>query len=153
MKIFGFSYKELKDCKGKFYKLILEKLKNEGSWKISKFGTFRLRKSKPRIVNFLGKKKYAIGERWQISFTPSLYAKRFINIDTQRSCEDISSDVVIKEEDIECYGNCKHCGCHNSDCDDEIIQDEIEEEIDDDLGDTGVDDEDEGIYDEEEIIR
>lgn len=150
MKIFGFSFKELKDCHGKFYKLILERLISEKSWKISKFGTFRLRKSKPRVVNFLGKKKYAIGERWQISFTPSLYAKKYINVDVQRSCEDVSSDVSIKEENFECCDGGKHCGCNRADCDDTTIENDIGVEY---LGDIDDDADDVIDDDEEEIIR
>lgn len=77
----GFSKQISENLIEEFFSLIVSNLKKEGELKISKFGTFKIRKKKSRIGrNPKTKELKNISERNVILFKPSKEFKEFINI-------------------------------------------------------------------------
>ena len=77
----GFSKQISESLIEEFFSLIVSNLKKEEQLKISKFGTFKIRKKKSRIGrNPKTKELKNISERKVILFKPSKEFKEFINI-------------------------------------------------------------------------
>ena len=77
----GFSKQISESLIEEFFSLIVSNLKKEEELKISKFGTFKIRKKKSRIGrNPKTKELKNISERKVILFKPSKEFKEFINI-------------------------------------------------------------------------
>ena len=77
----GFSKQISESLIEEFFSLIVSNLKKEEELKISKFGTFKIRKKKSRIGrNPKTKELKKISERKVILFKPSKEFKEFINI-------------------------------------------------------------------------
>ena len=78
----GFSKQISESLIEDFFSLIILNLKKENKLKISKFGTFSIRKKKSRIGrNPKTKEKKEISERNVVLFKPSKEFKEFINKD------------------------------------------------------------------------
>lgn len=76
----GFSKQISESLIEDFFSLIILNLKRENKLKISKFGTFSIRKKKSRIGrNPKTKEKKEISERNVVLFKPSKEFKEFIN--------------------------------------------------------------------------
>ena len=76
----GFSKQISESLIEDFFSLIILNLKRENKLKISKFGTFSIRKKKSRIGrNPKTKEKKKISERNVVLFKPSKEFKEFIN--------------------------------------------------------------------------
>ena len=76
----GFSKQISESLIEDFFSLIILNLKRESKLKISKFGTFSIRKKKSRIGrNPKTKEKKEISERNVVLFKPSKEFKEFIN--------------------------------------------------------------------------
>ena len=77
----GFSKKISENLIDDFFQTIIDNLLQEGTLKLSKFGTFSIRKKKSRIGrNPKTKEKKIISERKVILFKPSKEFKEFINL-------------------------------------------------------------------------
>ena len=77
----GFPKKILDNLFDDFLDIIIESLKKNKKVKISKFGTFTIRKKKSRIGrNPLTKEKKIISERNVVLFKPSREFKELVNI-------------------------------------------------------------------------
>ena len=77
----GFSKQISENLIDEFFSLIVESLNNENKIKIAKFGTFTIRKKKPRIGrNPKTKEVKKISERNVVLFKPSKEFKELINI-------------------------------------------------------------------------
>ena len=77
----GFSKQISENLIEEFFSSIINNLKSEKSIKISKFGTFQIRKKKKRIGrNPKTKEEFFIDERNVVLFKPSKEFKTFINI-------------------------------------------------------------------------
>ncbi len=78
----GFSKKISENLIDDFFQTIIDNLSQEGTLKLSKFGTFSIRKKKSRIGrNPKTKEKAIISERNVVLFKPSKDFKKFINLD------------------------------------------------------------------------
>ena len=78
----GFSKKVSENLIEDFFQTIIENLLSEKTLKLSKFGTFTIRKKKSRIGrNPKTKEKAIISERNVVLFKPSKDFKKFINLD------------------------------------------------------------------------
>ena len=76
----GFSKQISGNLLEEFLELIIQNLNSEKKIKISNFGTFSIRKKKPRIGrNPKTKEKKKISERNVVTFKPSKEFKQFIN--------------------------------------------------------------------------
>ena len=76
----GFSKQISANLLEEFLDLIIQNLNSEKKIKISKFGTFSLRKKKPRIGrNPKTKEEKKISERNVVTFKPSKEFKQFVN--------------------------------------------------------------------------
>ena len=76
----GFSKQITVNLLEEFLDLIIQNLNSEKKIKISKFGTFSIRKKKPRIGrNPKTKEEKKISERNVVTFKPSKEFKQFIN--------------------------------------------------------------------------
>ena len=76
----GFSKQISGNLLEEFLDLIIQNLNSEKKIKISKFGTFSIRKKKPRIGrNPKTKEEKKISERNVVTFKPSKEFKQFIN--------------------------------------------------------------------------
>ena len=76
----GFSKQISGNLLEEFLDLIIQNLNSEKKIKISKFGTFSLRKKKPRIGrNPKTKEEKKISERNVVTFKPSKEFKQFVN--------------------------------------------------------------------------
>ena len=76
----GFSKKVAEHLIDDFFTLVLSNLKKEKKIKLSKFGTFLVRKKKSRVGrNPKTKEKKTISERNVILFKPSKEFKMFVN--------------------------------------------------------------------------
>ena len=77
----GFSKQISENLINDFFQMLIDNLKNEKSLKISKFGTFSIRKKKSRLGrNPKTKKETIISERNVVLFKASKEFKDFINI-------------------------------------------------------------------------
>ncbi len=78
----GFSKKISESLIEDFFQTIIDNLSQEKTLKLSKFGTFTIRKKKSRIGrNPKTKEKAIISERNVVLFKPSKDFKKFINLD------------------------------------------------------------------------
>ncbi len=76
----GFSKQILGNLLEEFLDLIIKNLNSEKKIKISNFGTFSIRKKKPRIGrNPKTKEEKKISERNVVTFKPSKEFKQFVN--------------------------------------------------------------------------
>ena len=76
----GFSKQITGNLLEEFLDLIIQNLNSEKKIKISKFGTFSIRKKKPRIGrNPKTKEEKKISERNVVTFKPSKEFKQFVN--------------------------------------------------------------------------
>ena len=76
----GFSKQISGNLLEEFLDLIIQNLNSEKKIKISKFGTFSIRKKKPRIGrNPKTKEEKKISERNVVTFKPSKEFKQFVN--------------------------------------------------------------------------
>ncbi len=81
----GFSKKISENLFDDIFSHISESLIKHKKLKISKFGTFTLKKKKSRIgINFRTKEKKIISERNVILFKPSKEFKQFVNSDDEK---------------------------------------------------------------------
>ena len=77
----GFSKNISENLIDDFFKTIVENLDNEKTLKLSKFGTFSIRKKKSRVGrNPKTKEEKLISERNVVLFKPSKEFKEFINL-------------------------------------------------------------------------
>ena len=77
----GFSKQISENLVDDFFKIIISNLKDEKVLKLSKFGTFSIRKKKSRLGrNPKTKEKKIISERNVVLFKPSKEFKEFINL-------------------------------------------------------------------------
>ncbi len=77
----GFSKKISEHLIDDFFQTIIENLSKEKTLKLSKFGTFNIRKKKPRVGrNPKTRKETLISERNVVLFKPSKEFKDFINL-------------------------------------------------------------------------
>ena len=78
----GFSKNISENLIDDFFRTIVENLDNEKTLKLSKFGTFLIRKKKSRVGrNPKTKEEKMIGERNVVLFKPSKEFKDFIKLD------------------------------------------------------------------------
>ena len=76
----GFSKQITGNLLEEFLDLIIQNLNSEKKIKISKFGTFSIRKKKPRVGrNPKTKEEKKISERNVVTFKPSKEFKQFVN--------------------------------------------------------------------------
>ena len=79
----GFSKNISENLIDDFFKTIVENLDNEKTLKLSKFGTFSIRKKKSRVGrNPKTKEEKLISERNVVLFKPSKEFKEYINFDS-----------------------------------------------------------------------
>ena len=80
----GFSKQISENLIDDFFQTIIENLANEKKLKLSKFGTFTIRKKKSRIGrNPKTKEKKMISERNVVLFKPSKEFKNFVNLQNE----------------------------------------------------------------------
>ena len=81
----GFSKNISENLIDDFFKTIVENLDNEKTLKLSKFGTFSIRKKKSRVGrNPKTKEEKLISERNVVLFKPSKEFKEFINLKNEQ---------------------------------------------------------------------
>ena len=81
----GFSKNISENLIDDFFRTIVENLNNEKTLKLSKFGTFSIRKKKSRVGrNPKTKEEKLISERNVVLFKPSREFKEFINLKNEQ---------------------------------------------------------------------